>query len=234
MGGNIERPVPELSAGKSAWYGITFTAAIAVLLFALVKFFLYEDFLDKGWFTLGNIFQFQCGKLVLYACCFGLGVHAFSGNWLSRADSPGRLWMWALGCLLLFGVNMVVLMMLKKPGGNLFPLQVSFVLFYPLWALSFLGLFFSFAARYLNRLTPFRRGLADCSYGMYLVHYAFPMILPLFLSVFSGMAVFYKFGIVAASTLLASYVLSRFVVTPFPRIAVMSLVCLNVALILLK
>jgi glucans biosynthesis protein C len=231
MGKNIEKPVSALSSGTSAWYG---TAVIAILLFALVKFSLYEDFAGKGWFSLGNVFQFQCGKLVLYVCCFGLGVHAFSRDWLSRADSMGRLWTWALGCVLLFGINTVVLMMLKKSGGNMLPLRVSFVVLYPLWTFAFLRLFLSFAAKYLSRSTPFSRSLADSSYGMYLAHYAIPMTLPLFLSVFSGMAVFYKFGIVATSTLLVSYVLSRFAITPFPRAVIAALVCLNVALFLLK
>jgi glucans biosynthesis protein C len=232
--GDIERPVSERPIRKPGWYRIVVTAAIAVLLFALVRFFFYENFADKGWFSLGNVFQFQCGKLVLYACCFSLGAHAFLRNWLKRSDNLGRLWAWALGCLLLFGINLVTLMMLKRPGGNILPFQVLFVLFYPLWTLSFLGLFLSVAARYLNRSTAFSRSLADWSYGMYLGHYAFSMILPLFLGVFCGMAVLFKFSIVATSTLLASYVLSRFVLTPFPRMTIASLVLLNVAVILLR
>jgi hypothetical protein len=232
IAGNAERHVPEPSVRKTGWYRIAVTAAVAVLLFALIKFFFYENFSDKGWFSLGNVFQFQCGKLALYACCFALGVHAFSGNWLTRSDSLGHLWVWVVACLLLFVINVVALMMLKKPGGNIIPFQVAHVVFYPLWTFSFLGLFLSFAARYLNWSTPFSRSLADCSYGMYLAHYAFPMVLPLFLSAISETA-FFKFGVVATSTLVASYLLSRFVLTPFPRLSIACLVCLSTGLILL-
>jgi glucans biosynthesis protein C len=154
IAGNLERRVPEPSVRKTGWYRIAVTAAVAVLLFALIKFFFYENFADKGWFSLGNVFQFQCGKLALYACCFALGVHASSGNWLTRSDSLGHLWVWAVACLLLFGINVVALMMLKKPGGNIIPFQVFHVVFYPLWTFSFLGLFLSFAARRLNWSTP--------------------------------------------------------------------------------
>jgi hypothetical protein len=34
-------------------------------------------FMGNGWFSLENILQFQFGKIVIYGCCFGLGICAF-------------------------------------------------------------------------------------------------------------------------------------------------------------
>jgi glucans biosynthesis protein C len=213
--------------------GMVFSVLIVIVLFGMVKLFLYENFLDKGWFSLGSIFQFQVGKLFIYACCFGLGVNAYLKKWFSRIDIFGRPWPWAVGCFILFGINMADLGMLSKTDGNALLLQLAFVVFYPLWTFSFLGFFLSFAARYLNRSTPFRSGLADYSYGMYLAHYAVPMTLPLLLSTFTAIATSLKFGIVASVTLLLSYAVSRFAITPLPRLTIAGLVCLNIVLFLL-
>ena len=79
---------------------LAMTGFLTILLFALAKFFLYSDFLDKGWFSLGNIIQFQCGKLFIYGCYFGLGIYAYSRRWFAEVNGLGRSWVWGLGCLL--------------------------------------------------------------------------------------------------------------------------------------
>jgi hypothetical protein len=110
-------------------------------------------------------------------------------------------------------------------------IRLAAVVVYPLWTISFLGLFISFAAnRHSSRYGRINRDLADNSYNMYLVHYIFPMTVPLSLSTWTQGPVFVKFGIVTVATLLLSYGISRFVVKPFPRFTVILLVCLSLLL----
>jgi glucan biosynthesis protein C len=220
----------EAPSNKSIFLPLALTGFLTILLFALAKFFLYSDFLDKGWFTLGNIIQFQCGKLTIYACYFGLGIHAYSRKWFADGNDFGRSWVWGLSCFLLFGINMFVLMKLNKAETVFVGLRLAFVVLYPLWTLSFLGLFISFADRHWNRSTPVNRDLADNSYTMYLVHYIFPMIVPLFLSTWIRGPVFVKFGIVTLATMVLSYGLSRYIIKPFPRAIVVGLIALSIIL----
>lgn len=220
----------ESPSNKSVFLPLALIGFLTILLFALAKFFLYSDFLDKGWFSLGNIIQFQCGKLIIYACYFGLGIYAYSRKWFTDGNDFGRPWGWGLSCFLLFGINLFVLMKLNKAETGSVGLQLAFVVLYPLWTLSFLGLFISFAAKHWNRSTPVKRDLAANSYNMYLVHYIFPMTVPLLLSTWIGGPVFVKFGIVALATMVLSYGVSRYIIKPFPRTLVIGLVGLSIIL----
>jgi len=220
----------EAPSNKSAFLPLALTGFMTILLFAMAKFFLYSDFLDKGWFSLGNIFQFQCGKLIIYVCYFGLGIYAYSRKWFAGRDDFGQPWVWGLSCFLLFGINMFVVMKLSKAGAGSVGLQLAFVVLYPLWTLSFLGLFVSFAAMYCNRSTPVNRDLAAHSYNMYLAHYIFPMTVPLLLSTWIGGPIFIKFGIVTLVTMVLSYGVSRYIINPFPRAPIFGLIGLSIIL----
>ena len=222
----------EAPSNWSVFRSLALTAFVTVLFFGLVKFFLYSDFRQMGWFSLGNVIQFQCGKLVIYATYFGLGIYACSRKWFTEVNKFGRPWLWGLGCFLLFGIMGFVM----KHFGNgaetaSIWIKLAAVVVYPLWTLSFLGLFLSFTAnRHWSRYGRINRELADNSYNMYLVHYIFPMTIPLFLSTWTEGPVFVKFGIVTVATLLLSHGISRFIVKPFPRFTVIVLVCLSLLL----
>jgi hypothetical protein len=108
-------------------------------------------------------------------------------------------------------------------------LQLAFVVLYPLWTLSFLGLFVAFASRRWNRSGALGRELSAHSYTVYLVHYVFVMTLPLLLSTW-GSPTLVKFGIVALATILLSFGASKYIVKPYPRAVVVGLVGLNVLL----
>jgi len=82
----------------------------------------------------------------------------------------------------------------------------------------------------MNEASPPGRELAANSYNMYLVHYVFVMTIPLILSAWVGGPTLLEFGIVALTTILLSYGISRFLLKPFPRLVVMGLVGLNVLL----
>jgi hypothetical protein len=178
-----------------------------VVLFGMIRFMVYPEFMDSGWFSLGNIIQFQCGKIVIYGCLFGLGVRAYSGKWFDGNNHFWKTRIWAIFCFCLFGLNMLALKNLSSPADPLLIAKIAFCALYPLWALSFWGLFISFGRGHWNSPTKFNTSLAKNSYNMYLVHYIVPFTLPLLLSGIS-IPVFIKFSIVSIVTLIFSYALS--------------------------
>lgn len=225
-----EGPVRTTPAGKPVAFPLALTGLVTVLLFALLKLFLYADFLDKGWFSLGNVIQFQCGKLAIYGSYFALGVYACSRRWFTGGNVLGKPWKWGVACALLFCATMYVLIRLNGKAEDLLGLRLAFVVCYPLWTLSFLGMFLSCAAAHWNRSTRISRDLADNSYGMYLAHYAIPMAFPLFLSRCAELAVPAKFGLVALVTVGVSYGVSRYLIRPFPGAIVIGLIALSIVL----
>lgn len=64
------------------------------LLFATVKLQLYPDLLSSGWFSLGNVVQFQLGKVTMYAVYFTLGVIVYATNRFEKGVGIGRPWAW--------------------------------------------------------------------------------------------------------------------------------------------
>ena len=190
---------------------------VMIVLFGGIRFKLYTEFMDNGWFSLGNILQFQCGKIALYGCFFGLGVRAYSGKWFTENHRFWKARVWAIICFCLFVLNMLVLKNLSSHlsslKDSLFIAKIAFCALYPLWALSFWGLFVSIGYKYWNRPTQFNIRLAANSYNMYLVHYIIPFTFPLLLSKIA-LPVFIKFGIVSIVTLVFSYALSAFIINP--------------------
>jgi glucans biosynthesis protein C len=193
------------------------TAIIMIILFSLIRFLVYREFMAFGWFSLGNIIQFQFGKLIIYICCFGLGIYAFSQKWFTNNAAFGKAWIWALMCFCLFGLNMLVLKNLKSVETQFLIAKIAFCALYPLWSLSFLGFFVSWTYRHWNRPTRFNMNLSNNSYYMYMVHYIFPFTLPLILKYLEVSSIL-KFGILSVGTILFSYLISRYVMKSFYQI----------------
>ena len=227
------RPTPQArtTSSGSVYGALALTSLLNVLVFALVKFL--TSSLDNpfymGWFSLGNLVQFESAKLAFYIPCFGLGVYAYSNQWFVNGKDFGKPWVWGVICFLLMGINMLIGRSMARAVEPSVGLQMAFVTLYPLWTFSFLGMFTAFASRRWNRATFFDRELAANSYNMYLAHYPFAMMLPLLLS---GMEIpsLGKFGIVALVTILASYGISKFVIKPASRLLLIGLIGLNIIL----
>jgi hypothetical protein len=195
---------------------LSICSVIVIVLFGIMRFTLYPEFMDNGWFSLGNIIQFQFGKVVIYGCFFGLGIRAYSGKWFTGNNGFWKAWVWAIICFCLFGLNMLVLKNLSSSEAPLLIAKIAFCALYPLWALSFLGFFVSFGYRHWNRPTAFNVMLAENSYNMYLVHYIVPFTFPLILS-YVSIPVFIKFIIVSIFTLIFSYASSAFIMKPLSK-----------------
>jgi len=199
---------------KDVFRGFLIVSVIMVILFGVARFN-YPEFMGSGWFSLGNLIQFQFGKLILYACCFTLGILAFSGKWFSGFGF-GKAIVWALVCFCLFGLNMLVLKNLTSTATPALGFKLAFCALYPLWTLSFIGFFVSLAHKYWNRSTKLNKSVSNNSYNMYLVHYIVPFTLPLMLSDLA-VPTLLKFFFVSVVTLVFSYAFSRFVMTPMSK-----------------
>jgi len=223
-------------SNRSVYLALSFVGFLNVALFALVKCLLSspDKPFDMVWFSLGNLVQFETAKLAFYVPYFGFGVYAYSRKWFTSGKDFGRPWVWGLICFSLMAINMLVGRSMVRTAEPSAGLQLAFVVLYPLWTLSFLGVFTAFASRRWNHATLLDRELAANSYNMYLVHYVFPMMLPLLLSAWVGGPILVKFGTVALLTILLSYGFSKYVVRRFPRLVVIGLIGLNVLLVMVS
>lgn len=218
---------------KSMSFILAGMALLSIALFAIVKLFVSspDNPFDMVWFSLGTIFQFELAKLAFYIPCFGLGVYARSRKWFTEGRDVGRPGVWGWIVFVLLILNMFVGRAITRSLEPSWILQLAFLVFYPLWTLSFLGFFVSFAANRWNTSSRFNRELASNSYGMYLAHYVFVMTLPLLLSGWVGGNVLVKFGLVSIATIILSYLVSRYIIKPRPRILVVGLISLNLLLV---
>jgi len=234
-GRSSERSTQDDPVSKGSVYlTLSIVGILNVLLFAMVKFLFSspDNPFDMVWFSLGNLVQFETAKLAFYVPYFGLGVYAYSKKWFTGDKDFGRPWVWGLTCFLLMVVNMLVGRSMTRAVEPSIGLQMAFVVLYPLWTLSFLGAFMAFASRRWNHATPLGKELSANSYDMYLVHYVFAMTLPLLLSTWTGRPALVTVGTLAFSPVLLSFVFSRYVTRPFPRLVVIGLVGLNALLAL--
>ena len=209
----IKQNIQSIDSNQNIFTILSICSIVMIGLFSIIRFMVYPEFMDSGWFSLGNIIQFQYGKIVIYGCFFGLGIRAYSGKWFTENNDFWKARVWAMICFCLFGLNMLALKHLSSSENPLLIAKIAFCTLYPLWALSFLGLFVSFGYRHWNRFTEFNVRLAENSYNMYLVHYIVPFTFPLLLSNIP-IPVFIKFIIVSIFTLIFSYAFSVFIVKP--------------------
>ena len=212
----IKQNILSIDSNRNIFKILSICSLVMIVLFGIIRFMFYPEFMDNGWFSLGNIIQFQCGKIVIYGCFFGLGIRAYSGKWFAENNGFWKPWVWAIICFCLFGLNMLVLKNLSSSEEPLLIAKLVFCALYPLWALSFWGFFVSFGYRHWNRPTELNMRLAENSYNMYLVHYIVPFIFPLILS-YVSIPVFIKFIIVSIFTLVFSYAFSVFIMKPLPK-----------------
>jgi len=221
------------TAKKSMIFVLAGIALLSIALFATVKVFVSSpgDPFDMVWFSLGNIFQFELAKLAFYIPCFGLGVYARSRKWFTEGRDIGRPGVWGWIVFVLLILNMFVGRAMTRALDPSWILQIAFIVLYPLWTLSFLGFFVSLAANRWNASSRFNRELASNSYGIYLAHYVFVMTLPLLLSGWVGGNVLVKFGLVSIATIILSYLVSRNVIKPHPRVLIAGLISLNLLLV---
>ncbi len=185
-------------------------SVLSILLFCSVKLFIYDEILGAGWFSFGGLLEFQLGKFFIYAIYFGFGVYAYNKKWFTVNGGVGKVWAWSVGNFCAFGMNMLAFKVLSETSTPDLIYKLMHVVLYPLWIITFLGLFLSIGYKYWNNKSWLKGELSKNSYKMYLVHYIFPMTLPLMLSG-AEVSALVKFILVAVFTVVFSYLVSKVV-----------------------
>jgi glucans biosynthesis protein C len=171
-------------------------------------------------FTLGNVIQFWPSRFFMFAIYFGLGIVVFKKKWIENGRFSGHLPTWASSFFVLLIGYIAVFHLLRHGPGDKEILGPLFVLLMNLLCISTLGLFASIAIRWWNRPRPLDRSLAANSYNIYLSHYIFVIVLQLALLDVTAISSGLKFGLVTAASILCSYLASRFLITPYPKLSI--------------
>jgi hypothetical protein len=185
-------------------------------------------------FTLGNIIQFRPSRLFFFIIYFGLGLVTYRNKWIERGKFPGHFKTWAISCICLLIVYLLVHNQildgpddLKEMYGAVFFFILNFL------TIATLGIFTSIGVRYWNRPTTFNRKMASNSYDMYLSHYIFVLLFQLILFTLPGFPGLLKFGLVSALSIICAYAVSQYFIKPFPRLSIMASVTILIAMVLL-
>ncbi len=193
---------------SSKFTGFLVVGVLSIVLFGSMKLFIYDEILGSGWFSFGSLLEFQLGKFFIYAIYFGFGVYAYNKEWFTVNGGVGKVWAWAVANFCTFGMNMLAFKVLSENTAPTLVYKLMHVVLYPLWILTFLGLFLSIGYKYWNKKSWLKGELSKNSYKMYLVHYIFPMTLPILLNGLEVTA-FVKFFVVAVCTVVFSYLVSK-------------------------
>lgn len=176
-----------------------------------------------SWYSLANIIQFQPASFPVFLIYFVMGVIVYRNKWIERGKFPGHLntWLISTGILIIMHV-FVLYAFLTAPSGseaqNIY--GFSSVPVSSLLTMSFLGSFSSLAIKYWNRPTRIDRNMASNSYYIYLSHYIFVLVFQLILFFIPGIPALLKFAIVSVSSIIFAYIVSEFLIKPYPKLTI--------------
>jgi glucan biosynthesis protein C len=180
----------------------------------------------SAWFTLGNIIQFQLIRLAPYIIYFGMGIITYKNKWIERGKFPGHLKTWVISFIvLLIAYTYLMNAFMSSPIKSKAMYVYGFLSFpvYSFLTMAILGFFSSLAVKYWNQPTKMDQNLASNSYNMYLSHYIFVLVFQLILFTIPEIPVLLKFAIVSASSILCAYLVSQFLIKPFPKLTIILL-----------
>ncbi len=160
-----------------------------------------------------NILGTSPWQLPSMALYFGLGIHAYRQRWFVDGTHPGSLAGWVAAWLLL---------QLAEPLG----LRLSWEF---MQDAVYIGLLASLSARFLDRTSRIHAALAASSYPIYVVHFPI-VVLVQFLLLGTGLPTPAKFLVTAVSGGLLSFLISHYLIRPFPRGAAAALLVLFAAM----
>jgi hypothetical protein len=205
-------------------FGVGFLTAIcSFIMIGTLLIFGPESSNPEPLFTLGNIIQFRPSRLFLYIIYFGMGVLTYRNRWIERRKFPGHFKTWMISFIVLLIVYLFVRdLMLNGPKDSREIYGPIFFFILNFLTISTLGFFSSIAIRYWNRPTAFDGNLASNSYYMYLSHYIFVLAFQLILFTSPGIPGLLKFGLVSVLSISCAYIVSQFLIKPFPRISILA------------
>jgi len=202
---------------------------LSLCVHSIIIYGIFHETQNKDpWIIIASLIQFQANKIVLYVSCFGLGVYAFSNQWLKNGKAPGNFIFWTLlsiGLMYFQGKTLLFLINNFSIG-----LAIGYVIMRTFLVFTILLALLSFGIKHWNSPSVFNRQLAANSYNIYLLHMLFVIVVQLLLLKWFGIPIFFKFGIVTLSTILLSYLISQYAVRPFPKLSVAGMIALFVLL----
>jgi len=219
---------PKTSSLKSILLIFFLVGSLTTLLTIIIYGIFHETQNKDPWIIIASLIQFQANKIVLYVSCFGLGVYAFSNQWLKNGKAPGNFIFWTLlsiGLMYFQGKTLLFLINNFSIG-----LAIGYVIMRTFLVFTILLALLSFGIKHWNSPSVFNRQLAANSYNIYLLHMLFVIVVQLLLLKWFGIPIFFKFGIVTLSTILLSYLISQYAVRPFPKLSVAGMIALFVLL----
>lgn len=230
-------PVP--SAKMAILSTLKFLVAVGLLTFlcslisiAIVVISSKKPFDPEEWFTLGNVIQFQPYRLPLYIIYFAMGIITYKNKWIERGKFSGDYNTWLISLPILAAGHLYVFTILINAPIQLrtmYGLASLFILNF--LSISALGFFTSFALRYWNHPTRINQSLASNSYNIYLSHFIFVVGFQLLLFTYSGISGLLKFGIVSALSIACAYIVSQFLIKPYTRISIGTVIMLFIIMI---
>jgi len=204
----------EKTSTQSIWIALLATGFVISLSVIVVNYFISAI----AWANIYNVLMFQPVRFPLYLGLFGLGIYAYSKNWLTQHDLPGYLVVWLI-------VSVLLLLALLGVISNLIEFIKSGVAI-PFWLIAIHGFvrtflvltvlvfLLSLTQRYWNRSSKIGQNLAASSYDIYILHLPIVVILQyLFISV--DIAIFFKFVVIFLLSTLLSYGISHYLIIPF-------------------
>ena len=215
-------------------FGVGFLTTIcSFLMIGIIMVFGPKSSNPEPLFTLGNIIQFRPSRLFFFIIYFGMGVITYRNRWIERGKFPGHFKTWVISFIGLLVVYLFAhSLMLNGPNhlraiyGAIFFFILNFL------TITTLGFFTSIAVRYWDRPTAFGGNLASNSYYMYLSHYIFVLVFQLILFAFPEVPGLLKFGLVSALSIICAYIVSQYVIKPFPRISIFATITLFIVMVL--
>jgi peptidoglycan/LPS O-acetylase OafA/YrhL len=196
---------------QSIWVVLLIVGIIISLSVIVINYFIFSF----AWVSIYNVLLFQPVRLPLYLGLFGLGIYAYSKNWLTQHRLPGSLLMWFIACLvltfILFGIIAKILAIISNDATSPIPfwLIATHGTVRTFLGLAWLVLLLSLTQRYWNRPTKSDQNLAASSYYIYIIHLPIVVIFQyLFLAV--NISIFVKFSLIVCLSILLSYGISHF------------------------
>jgi len=200
-------------------------SAVMILLYTAVALFVPE------WvWTQTSIIHLQPSRIPIYTGIFILGIYAGSGNWFIDKEIPGTIWIWGTASVI-FSIAIIPCMSLVlKSWGQIMPWQFSLLHGFIRTGMALTMLVFLiklFNSRSAQKSILDR--MSGVSYEIYILH------LPLVVAVgelftMVTMPALLKFFLAGIIITCICWALGRFLVKPYPKIAV--LIIISVFLIL--
>ncbi len=179
---------------------------------------------------IASILCFQPTRVWLYVICFALGIYTFHKNWFTNHKTIGNTLLWLVLTLsLLLAEEMTFASLMNKFSpilGMTYITIKSFLSFFIIITLT------AFAGKYWNNSHKLNRLFAKNSYPIYLIHFVIVLSIQLLMYKWWDVSIYVKFVIGSVFSLMLSFILSEFLVRPYPKSSIMGMVSLFVVLIL--